>query len=110
MNWQFAFVIPFWLAVFVISMMRGRTFKDAFIILDEAQNGTKAELRMLLTRLGRHSTMLLVGDASQSDLPPNTRGAFQEIIRRLAGMPELGIVLIAECERRLEEGADELQE
>jgi phosphate starvation-inducible PhoH-like protein len=105
-----------------LSMMRGRTFNDAFVILDEAQNATMAELRMLLTRLGQNSTMLLVGDASQSDLPPQSRGAFPEILRRLAGMDELGVVrltvddivrhpMIAEIERRLgEERIDELQE
>lgn len=74
-----------------LSMMRGRTFNDCFVILDEAQNATMAELRMFLTRLGQRSTMVLVGDLFQSDLPRREQGAFAELIGRLTGLDGVGI-------------------
>lgn len=58
-------VVPF-------EVMRGRTFNDAFIILDEAQNTTIAEMKMFLTRLGRNSITIVNGDIAQSDLTQNS--------------------------------------
>ncbi len=49
--------------------MRGRTLEDAFVILDEAQNTTSAQMRMVLTRLGERSRMVVTGDITQVDLP-----------------------------------------
>lgn len=66
-----------------LSMMRGRTFNSAFVILDEAQNATHAELKTLLTRIGEPSRLVLAGDPNQSDLPLDSRGAFKEAIDRL---------------------------
>ncbi len=54
-------IVPF-------EVMRGRTFNDAFVILDEAQNTTIAEMKMFLTRLGRNSTTVINGDVAQTDL------------------------------------------
>ena len=51
-----------------IAFMRGRTLEDCFIILDEAQNTTKIQMKMFLTRLGKNSQMLIVGDTTQIDL------------------------------------------
>lgn len=58
----------------LLAFMRGRTFKNSFIIIDEAQNCTHAQLKMALTRLGYKSKMVIVGDASQSDLPERESG------------------------------------
>jgi phosphate starvation-inducible PhoH-like protein len=49
--------------------MRGRTLSNAFVILDEAQNTTPAQMKMVLTRLGFHSRMVVTGDTTQTDLP-----------------------------------------
>lgn len=53
--------------------MRGRTLDNAFIILDEAQNTTPAQMKMFLTRIGFGSKVIVTGDASQKDLPSGTR-------------------------------------
>jgi phosphate starvation-inducible PhoH-like protein len=95
-----------------LSMMRGRTFNDSFVILDEAQNAINKELKMMLTRLGTNSTMVLSGDLGQSDLPPEQVGAFERVIERLIGLEGVQSVglctadivrhhLIGEIERRL---------
>lgn len=57
-----------------IGFMRGRTLNNAFIVVDEAQNCTYTQLKMLLTRLGWHSTMVITGDPNQSDLLPEFSG------------------------------------
>lgn len=96
-----------------LSMMRGRTFNSSYVILDEAQNATMPELRMLLTRIGQGSTMILTGDLHQSDLPFAAQGAYRELIDRLADMDEIGTCrltrgdivrhhLIARIEERLQ--------
>ena len=54
--------------------MRGRTLNNAFVVIDEAQNCTYGQLKMLLTRLGWHSTMVVTGDPNQSDLLPGLSG------------------------------------
>ena len=80
------------LEIVPLSMMRGRTFNDAFVILDEAQNATLLELRMLLTRLGSNSKMTISGDLTQSDLPANMQGAFNLVVEHLVGIDGIGIV------------------
>ena len=52
-----------------IAFMRGRTLADAFVILDEAQNTTPAQMKMFLTRFGQNSRMVICGDPNQTDLP-----------------------------------------
>jgi phosphate starvation-inducible PhoH-like protein len=54
-----------------LAYMRGRTLNNAFVILDEAQNTTPAQMKMVLTRLGFRSRMVVTGDTTQTDLPPN---------------------------------------
>lgn len=78
------------LEIVPLSMMRGRTFNDAFIILDEAQNATLPELRMFLTRLGQNSKMVITGDIAQTDLPYETRGGFQHCMSVLYGIEGIG--------------------
>lgn len=82
------------LEIVPLSMMRGRTFNDSFIILDEAQNATMMELRMLLTRIGANSTMVVSGDLEQSDLPRDQRGAFNEVVEALRGLHGIDVVAL----------------
>jgi len=75
-----------------LSMMRGRTFNGAFVILDEAQNATRTELRMLLTRIGEPSRLVLSGDLDQSDLPEDEQGSFEDVMDRLNDIEGIGEV------------------
>jgi phosphate starvation-inducible PhoH-like protein len=86
------------LEIVPLSMMRGRTFTDCFVILDEAQNATLMELRMLLTRIGPNSKMVISGDLMQSDLVPDQRGAFNSVVGRLTGIDGIGIVGLKDCD------------
>ncbi len=78
-----------------IGYMRGRTLNNAFIVVDEAQNCTYVQLKMLLTRLGWHSTMVVTGDPHQSDLLPGVSG-LSDIADRLEAVPEIAVVRLAE--------------
>lgn len=80
------------LRIVPLSMMRGRTFNDTFVILDEAQNATLPELRMLLTRIGVNSKMVLAGDILQSDLSQNQQGAFQAVVNALRDVNGIEVV------------------
>ena len=75
-----------------LAYMRGRTLKGAFIILDEAQNTTPAQMKMFLTRLGDGSKVVINGDASQVDLPGDTASGLRESIRILDGVKGLEII------------------
>jgi phosphate starvation-inducible PhoH-like protein len=66
-----------------LSLMRGRTFNDTFIVLDEAQNALLIELRMFLTRIGINSKMVITGDVTQSDLFKDDQGGLTHCINRL---------------------------
>jgi phosphate starvation-inducible PhoH-like protein len=74
-----------------IGFMRGRTLNNAFVVIDEAQNCTYSQIKMLLTRLGWHSTMVLTGDPDQSDLLDGMSG-LADIARRLEPVPGLAVV------------------
>ncbi|RZJ45964.1 MAG: PhoH family protein [Brevundimonas sp.] len=78
-----------------IGYMRGRTLNNAFIVVDEAQNCTYVQLKMLLTRLGWHSTMVVTGDPQQSDLLPGISG-LSDIAERLVAVPDIAVVKLAE--------------
>jgi phosphate starvation-inducible protein PhoH and related proteins len=80
------------LEVVPLSLMRGRTFADSFIILDEAQNATGKQLLMFLTRIGLNSKVVITGDNEQSDLPQSERGAFIECCNMLSDIKEVGVV------------------
>lgn len=77
-----------------LSLMRGRTFKDAFIILDEGSSCTFEELKMIITRLGEGSKMVINGDVMQSDLPSHQQGALKSFIEKLGGIPDIGVVVL----------------
>lgn len=69
-----------------LAFMRGRTLANAFIILDEAQNTTAVQMKMLLTRLGENSRMVVTGDLSQVDLPRGTRSGLRDAVKILEGV------------------------
>jgi phosphate starvation-inducible protein PhoH and related proteins len=77
-----------------IGFMRGRTLNNAFVVIDEAQNCTYTQLKMLLTRLGWHSTMVITGDPAQSDLLPEISG-LAPVAERLEKMEDVGVVRLA---------------
>tara|TARA_R110000868_G_scaffold85324_7_gene240155 strand:- start:1401 stop:2147 length:747 start_codon:yes stop_codon:yes gene_type:complete len=74
-----------------IAYMRGRTLNNAFVVIDEAQNCTYGQIKMLLTRLGWHSTMVITGDPDQTDLLPGVSG-LADIADRLNTLNDIAIV------------------
>ncbi|HEX8447122.1 MAG TPA: PhoH family protein [Sphingomonas sp.] len=75
-----------------IAFMRGRTLSDAFIILDEAQNTTIAQMKMFLTRFGMNSRMVVCGDPRQIDLPGVGQSGLADAVRRLEGVQGIATV------------------
>jgi len=69
-----------------LAFMRGRTLSNAAVILDEAQNTTSMQMKMMLTRLGENSRMVVTGDPSQVDLPPGQTSGLAEAVRLLDGV------------------------
>ena len=74
-----------------LGLMRGRNFHNAFIVADECQNASYDQLKMLLTRIGTNSKMILTGDVSQSDLHRHMQGGFYNMIRALDGIEGIGV-------------------
>ncbi len=75
-----------------IAFMRGRTLNDAFIIIDEAQNSTQEQMKMILTRLGFNSKMVITGDITQIDLPTGRRSGLLEAIDVLRGVAGISFI------------------
>ncbi len=73
-----------------LAYMRGRTLDNAYIILDEAQNTTPAQMKMFLTRIGFGSKVVVTGDASQKDLPVGTKSGLDVATKVLAGIDDIG--------------------
>jgi phosphate starvation-inducible PhoH-like protein len=101
--------------VIPLAYMRGRTLNEAFIILDEAQNTSVSQMKMFLTRMGQGSKIVVSGDTTQVDLPPNQRSGLVDALDRLDGMQGFCRVtlnksdivrhrLVQEIVRRYEEG------
>ena len=78
-----------------IGFMRGRTLNNAFVVIDEAQNCTYIQLKMLLTRLGWHSTMVMTGDPDQSDLLGGLSG-LADIARKLSSVEGVSVVQLTD--------------
>ena len=74
-----------------LAYMRGRTLDNAFIILDEAQNTTPAQMKMFLTRIGFSSKVIITGDTTQKDLPAGTVSGLDTALRIVGGIEEIGI-------------------
>jgi phosphate starvation-inducible PhoH-like protein len=79
-----------------LAFMRGRTLTRAFVILDEAQNTTQAQMKMALTRLGEDSHMVVTGDPSQSDLPGGVALGLNQALGFLEGVEGVGVARFAE--------------
>jgi phosphate starvation-inducible PhoH-like protein len=78
-----------------VGFMRGRTLNNAFVVIDEAQNCTFGQIKMLLTRLGWNSTMVVTGDPGQTDLLPELSG-LAEAANRLENLKDVAVVRLEE--------------
>ncbi len=74
-----------------LAYMRGRTLDDSFIILDEAQNTTKEQMKMFLTRLGFNSKMVVTGDITQIDLPDGKKSGLLQAMKILRNIPDIAV-------------------
>ncbi|MCR5784281.1 MAG: PhoH family protein [Eubacterium sp.] len=74
-----------------LAYMRGRTLDNAYIILDEAQNTTPAQMKMFLTRIGFGSKVVVTGDITQKDLAPDAKSGLEDSLRVLRGIDEIGV-------------------
>ncbi|MFO8007673.1 MAG: PhoH family protein, partial [Candidatus Brocadiia bacterium] len=82
--------------VLPLAFVRGRTLDNAFIILDEAQNCTVSQTKTFLSRLGAHARLLVTGDITQIDLPPDKRSGLVDAQERLSGVPGIRFVWLTE--------------
>ncbi len=79
-----------------IAFMRGRTLEDCFIILDEAQNTTRTQMKMFLTRLGKNSQMVVVGDITQIDLVSERDSGLKDAVKKLKRIDDIGFIELYE--------------
>ncbi len=77
-----------------LAYMRGRTLADAFVILDEAQNSTEAQMKMFLTRLGLNSKVVITGDKTQVDLPRAVNSGLLQVERILSGIEGISLIYL----------------
>lgn len=75
-----------------LAFMRGRTLSNAFIILDEAQNTTPTQMKMVLTRMGENARMVVTGDMSQVDLPSGAKSGLRDALETLEGVDGIAVV------------------
>jgi Phosphate starvation-inducible protein PhoH, predicted ATPase len=80
-----------------VGFMRGRTLNNAFIVIDEAQNCTYGQIKMLLTRLGWHSTMVVTGDPAQTDLLPELSG-LHAVADKLEDVPNIAVCRLGDAD------------
>ena len=81
-----------------LAFMRGRTFANAFVILDEAQNTTPTQMKMFLTRMGEGSRMVITGDLSQTDLPKDVKSGLGDAIRKVEVIEGIGTVRFSDVD------------
>ena len=81
-----------------LAFMRGRTLSNAFVIVDEAQNTTPVQMKMLLTRLGENSRMVVTGDLSQIDLPAGVRSGLRDAIDVLARVEGISFIWFTDAD------------
>jgi phosphate starvation-inducible PhoH-like protein len=79
-----------------LAFMRGRTLDKAFVILDEAQNATVAQMKMFLTRMGQNAKFIITGDASQIDLPKSQKSGLMHAVHILRNTPDIAIIELDE--------------
>ncbi len=81
-----------------LAFMRGRTFSNAFVILDEAQNTTRTQMKMFLTRMGERSRLVITGDASQIDLPKDIKSGLTDCIPKVESIPGIEVVRFSDTD------------
>jgi phosphate starvation-inducible PhoH-like protein len=81
-----------------LGLMRGRNFHNSFIVADECQNASYEQLKMLLTRTGQQSKMVLTGDTAQSDLSKHLQGGFLDMINALKNVGGIGYSKLESCD------------
>ena len=79
-----------------LAYMRGRTLSGAFVILDEAQNATREQMKMFLTRLGEGSKMVVTGDLTQTDLPEGKTSGLKQAVALLKGVEDIAVCTLTE--------------
>ena len=79
-----------------LAYMRGRTLDNSFIILDEAQNTTREQMKMFLTRLGFNSKIIVTGDITQTDLPDGKNSGLKEIVKILKNIEDIAIIKLSD--------------
>ena len=79
-----------------LAYMRGRTLSNAFVILDEAQNATREQMKMFLTRLGDGSKMVVTGDLTQTDLPEGKMSGLKQAVSLLKGVEDIAVCTLTE--------------
>lgn len=80
------------LEIVPLAYMRGRSIPDSIILIDEAQNATKSQMKMLLTRIGKNSRIIVNGDESQVDLTPKSNSGFIDAVNRLKGKQGVSVI------------------
>lgn len=81
-----------------LAFMRGRTLDNAFVILDEAQNATEAQLKMFLTRMGQSARFIITGDPTQVDLPARQPSGLPKTLKLLEGIEEIAVIRLNETD------------
>ena len=81
-----------------LAFMRGRTLNDSFVILDEAQNATREQMKMFLTRLGFGAQAVVTGDVTQSDLPSGAKSGLREVPELFRGIPGISICYFSDAD------------
>ena len=81
-----------------LAFMRGRTLNESYVILDEAQNTTREQMKMFLTRIGFSSVAVVTGDVTQIDLPRNMESGLRHALRVLDGVPGIGMTFFGRAD------------
>jgi phosphate starvation-inducible PhoH-like protein len=81
-----------------LAFMRGRTFSNAFVILDEAQNTTRTQMKMFLTRMGERSRLVITGDSSQIDLPKDVKSGLTDCVPKIEHIPGIETVRFSDTD------------
>ena len=81
-----------------LAYMRGRTLDDSFIILDEAQNTSREQMKMFLTRMGFNSKVVITGDITQIDLPDDKTSGLKDAVRVLEGVNDIAICRLSSAD------------
>ena len=81
-----------------LAFLRGRTLNEAFIVLDEAQNTTPAQMKMFLTRMGYGAKLVITGDPTQTDLPPGQRSGLRDALELVTGIRGIGTLAFTDAD------------